>query len=62
MTGTSKGAYTADHSLVDYILGITYEIWEEGGVDLIHQYYAPDSVIYGLDGITHGAAAVVDVC
>lgn len=60
MSDTSIGAYGPDDDIVDYILGITYEIWEEGGVDLIHQYYAADSVIYGLDGITHGAAAVVD--
>lgn len=60
MAQPQRGAYGADSDIVDYILGITYEIWEGGGVDLIHQYYAPDSVIYGLDGITHGAQAVVD--
>ncbi len=60
MSDTLQGAYGADDDIVDYILGITYEIWEGGGVDLIHQYYAADSVIYGLDGITHGAQAVVD--
>lgn len=54
-----RGAYGADDDIVDFILGITFEIWEEGGVELIHQYYAEDSVIYGLDGITHGAANVV---
>ena len=54
------GAYSADDDIVDYILGITFEIWEEAGIDLIHQYYAADSVIWGLDGITHSAAAVVD--
>ena len=60
MTPSRTGAYTADHSLVDYILGITYEIWEEGGVDLIHQYYAADSVVFAMDGITRGAASMVD--
>lgn len=55
-----RGAYGADDDIVDYILGITFEIWEEGGVELIHQYYAADSVVWGLDGITHGAAAVVE--
>ncbi len=60
MTGETKGAYTADDDIVDYILGITFEIWEQGGVELIHQYYAADSVVWGLDGIMHGAAAVVD--
>lgn len=59
MTGTQKGAYTADHSLVDYILGITYEIWEEGGVDLIDQYYAADTVVYCLDSVTDNSAVVI---
>ncbi len=60
MTPPQHGAYGTDHDIVDYILGITYEIWEERGVDLIHQYYSDDCVIWGLDGITRGAGAVVD--
>lgn len=59
MNDTVRGRYDASHHLVDYILGITYEIWEEGGVDLIHQYYAPDCIVWGLDGITRGAEEVV---
>ena len=60
MTEGRTGAYGPDDDIVDYLLGITYEIWEERGVDLIHQYYAKDCVVWGLDGITHGAQAVVD--
>jgi len=60
MNPQPRGAYGADDDIVDYILGITFEIWEEGGVDLIRQYYASDCVVWGLDGITHGAAAVVE--
>ena len=60
MTATSKGAYGADHDLVDYILGITFEIWEEGRVDLIDQYYGPETVVYALDGITRGSSAMID--
>ncbi len=60
MPSPSAGAYTADHSLVDYILGITYEIWEEGRVDLIDQYYAHDTIVYAMDGVTRGAAAMID--
>ncbi len=60
MATERTGAYGADDDIVDYILGITFEIWEEGGIELIHQYYAPDCVVWGLDGIAHGAAAVVD--
>ena len=60
MAANRVGAYGADDDIVDYILGITFEIWEQRGVELIRQYYAGDCVIYGLDGITHGADAVVD--
>ncbi len=59
MSAQRKGAYNADDDIVDFILGITFEIWEEGGVELIHQYYAADSIVWCLDGITQGAAAVV---
>ncbi len=56
---TPQGAYGADSDIVDYILGITFEIWEQRGVELIRRYYADDCVVWGLDGITHGADAVV---
>lgn len=60
MTAGRHGAYDADDDIVDFILGITFEIWEERGVELIHRYYDKDCVVWGLDGITHGAAEVVD--
>ncbi|MEL7536416.1 MAG: ester cyclase [Pseudomonadota bacterium] len=60
MASQPAGAYGPDDDIVDYILGITFEIWEQRQVDLIHRYYAKDCVIWGLDGITHGAQAVVD--
>ena len=62
---TNKGAaqpgrYGPDSELVDFILGITFEIWEERGVDLIRRYYAPDCVVYGLDAVQEGAEAMVE--
>ena len=60
MTTTPMGAYGPDDDIVDYILGITFEIWEERGVDLIDQYYGPETVVFALDGITHGSAAMID--
>jgi predicted ester cyclase len=60
MTSSRKGGYGAEDGLVDYILGITFEIWEQRGIDLINQYYAADTVVYGLDGITRGAARMID--
>lgn len=60
MANTPIGAYGPDNDIVDFILGITYEIWEERGVELIRQYYGEDCIVWGLDGITHGADEVVD--
>lgn len=60
MTPSVNGAYGPDNDIVDYILGITFEIWEERGVDLIHRYYDADIAVYALDGITRGAAGMVD--
>ena len=53
-TPTKRGRYGTGSELVDYILGITFEIWEERGIELIHQYYAPDCVVHGLDAVQHG--------
>jgi predicted ester cyclase len=60
MTDKPRGAFGPDNDLVDYILGITFEIWEAGRVDLIDQYYAPDTVVYSLDGMVHGARQMID--
>lgn len=59
MSELRQGAYGADDGLVDYILGITFEIWEQRGLELIHQYYGADTVVYALDGMTRGAASMV---
>lgn len=60
MAVRQKGTYSTDDGLVDYILGITFDIWEQRGVELINQYYGADTVVYGLDGITRGAAQMID--
>ncbi|MDH3351481.1 MAG: ester cyclase [Gammaproteobacteria bacterium] len=60
MSELRQGAYGADDGLVDYILGITFEIWEQRGIELIHRYYGADCVVFALDGITRGAGAMVD--
>ena len=57
---TPAGAYGPDSEIVDFILGITFEIWEQRGVELIHRYYAPDVEVYGMDGVVRGAQAMVD--
>ena len=72
MTGTSKprkneyhnGAPAADYDvnsdLVDFILGITFEIWEQGQVELIHDYYAESVEVFSLEGMTNSATRMVD--
>ncbi len=57
---TPGGAYGPDSDIVDFILGITFEIWEQRGVELIHRYYAPDVEVYGMEGVIHGTQAMVD--
>ena len=60
MQAAGKGAYGADSGLVDYILGITFEIWEQRGIELIDQYYGADTLVFSLDGITHGASQMIE--
>ncbi len=60
MTTKNNGAYGVENDLVDYILGITYEIWEQRRVDLIDQYYSRETIVYCLDGIVHGSKAMID--
>ena len=60
MNSTKQGAYSADDDLVDFILGITFEIWEERNIEQIDQYYSDDCLVYGLDGIIRGAAQMID--
>jgi len=52
--------YGTDRSVTDYILGITFEIWEEGQVDQILRYYSEDCPVFGLDGVTRGARQMVE--
>ena len=55
-----KPNYGADNDCVDYILGITFEIWEQGNVDFIRDYYSSDIQMATLDGLTVGNEAIVE--
>ena len=44
--------------IVDYILRITYRIWEGKQVGLCHDYYSEDCPVYTLAGMTVGADEV----
>lgn len=43
---------------VDYIIGVTHEIWEEKGVGKLYDYYANTIRLHTSDGITYGRDAV----
>jgi predicted ester cyclase len=45
--------------LVDYILGITHEIWESRQVERIRDYYARDCVVYMPGAVQRGVDIVV---
>jgi len=45
--------------IVDYILRITYRIWEGNDPELVHRYYTDDCVIHTLAGPIVGAETVV---
>jgi len=46
--------------IVDYIIGITYQIWEEKKIGLINDYYTDDCAIHTPAGDVVGAQAVVN--
>jgi len=52
-------AYSAESDLVNFILGITFEIWEQRQVEKIYDYYAADVEVYSLEGMTCEAVAMV---
>jgi len=54
------GRFTEEYdTLPDYILGITYRIWEEKGVGLIRRYYGQDCIMLTQGGWVRGVEAVV---
>lgn len=57
-TGNMAGFDTEFTDIVDYILRITYRIWEGKQVGLCFDYYSEDCPVYTLSGVTIGAAEV----
>jgi predicted ester cyclase len=56
----TQNRFSAEYAtLTDYILGITYRIWEEKGVGLIHDYYGRDCFVLTQGGVSRGVDAVV---
>jgi len=40
-----KGFDPKFENFPDFIIGITKEIWEDRGIDMLHRYYARDIVV-----------------
>jgi predicted ester cyclase len=55
-----KGFSNRFRDFPDYILGITHEIWEDRGVDTLHDYYAPDIVVRSPASVVVGNTTVID--
>ena len=51
--------YHPDRGLVEFILGITFEIWECGRIERINDYYAADVQVFALSGLIHGAGEMI---
>ena len=54
-----SGSYFGYSEVVDYILGITYEIWEQGQIDKVLDYYGHDIDVFTMEGMIFGAEAMV---
>ncbi|MCY3643955.1 MAG: nuclear transport factor 2 family protein [Acidimicrobiaceae bacterium] len=54
-----KGFDPRYEDLPDYILGITYRIWEGREVDALRELYAPDITVRSPDGVVKGNEAVI---
>ncbi len=57
-TGNMKGFDPEFTDIVDYILRITYRIWEGKQVGLCYDYYSEDCPVYTLGGYVEGAEQV----
>jgi predicted ester cyclase len=57
-TGTMKGFDSEFTDIIDYILRITYRIWEGKQVGLCQDYYSDDCPVYTLAGYCEGAEVV----
>ncbi|MBN8431320.1 ester cyclase [Microbulbifer salipaludis] len=57
--GNMRGFDAEFTDIVDYILRITYRIWEGKQVGLCHDYYSEDCPVYTLGGYVEGAEVVM---
>lgn len=54
-----KGFNKKWQSFPDYIIGITKEIWEDRGLNTLHDYYSSDIIVRAPVGVTQGRDGVI---
>ncbi|MCY3834354.1 MAG: ester cyclase [Chloroflexi bacterium] len=54
-----KGFSPRYQDFVDYIIGVTHEIWEEHGVGKLYDYYANTVIMHTASGLKFGREAVI---
>ncbi|MCY3796504.1 MAG: ester cyclase [Chloroflexi bacterium] len=59
LTQPMEGYNPRYKNIVDYILGVTHEIWEEHGIGKLYDYYANTVLMHTASGLKYGREAVI---
>ena len=59
LTQPMEGYNPRYKNIVDYIIGVTHEIWEEHGVGKLYDYYANTILMHTAGGLKFGREAVI---
>ena len=59
LTQPMEGYNPRYKNIVDYIIGVTHEIWEEHGIGKLYDYYANTVLMHTASGLKYGREAVI---
>ena len=59
LTQPMEGYNPRYKNIVDYIIGVTHEIWEEHGIGKLYDYYANTVLMHTASGLRYGREAVI---
>ena len=59
LTQPMEGYNPRYKNIVDYIIGVTHEIWEEHGIGKLYDYYANTIKMHTASGLKFGREAVI---
>ena len=54
LTQPMEGYNPRYKNIVDYIIGVTHEIWEEHGIGKLYDYYANTVLMHTASGLRYG--------